>query len=187
MDAARLGLPKFLKAIPPEEMGHYGFADPAEVQVAELGTPFRLFTISRQQILDDDPATPLETLVLPLAVARFPVVVKGQSRALLYVEMTNGPWRAVGIGSSGIAKLWAAAQAVRPTTAGHANLFVRVFQARADFVLSTKDGTLEMIRLSSAGTSPDALQRRHDPAEVIVSLQPSVLRGSMPEDALRSR
>jgi hypothetical protein len=179
-DAARRGLRRFLKAIPQPELVHFNFADPTEVELAELGTPFELFTIRPEEILAYEPGTPLDRIVLPMPVWFFPVVVKGESRTLLYVELMRGSWQAVGIGSSGIAKRWAAAQGVRPTVDGHANVFVRVYQARADFVLSTKDSVIQMIPLKSAGSMLSEARERHDPAEVIASLRPSVVRGLAP-------
>jgi hypothetical protein len=185
MDAARLGLPTFLKAIPPVEIGRFNFADPTELQVAELGTPFRLFKMGPRQILDYDASTPLDQIVIAMPVWFFPVVVKGESRTLLYVEVMHGAWQAVGIGSSGIARRWAAAQGVRRAEDGHANIFVRVYQAQADFVLSTKDGVVHMIPLRSAGLPPSDLRERHDPADVIRSLRPAVQRGLEPASRAR--
>jgi hypothetical protein len=184
-EAARLGLPRFLKAIAPQELAHFNFANPAELEVAELGTPFRQFTIEAQQLLDYDPATPLDRIVVPTPIWYFPIVIKGEMRTLLHVEMMDGTWQAVGIGSSGIAKMWTAAQKARPTTARHANIFVRFYAARADFVMSTQDGDVEMIPLLSAGTPPADLQPRHDPADVIESLRASALRSLAPANSLR--
>jgi len=181
MDAARLGLPRFLKAIPPEELGHLNFADPSEVEVAELGTPFRQFTIAPQQILAYEPAIPLDQIVVPLPIWHFPVVVAGETRTLLSVEMMHGIWQAVGIGSSGLGKLWTASQGLRPTTDGYVNVFVWIAHAHAAFVLSTKDGSVQMVPLESAGT-PTVLRQGHDAADVIVSLQPSVKRRLGPAD-----
>jgi hypothetical protein len=182
VEAARLGLPKFLKAIPRKELAHLNFSHPAEVEIAELGTPFRLFTIGPQQILDYDPATPLEQVVIPMPVWYFPVVVNGESRTLLYVERLHGTWKAAGVGSSRSAKLWAAAQGVRPTTDGYANVFVRVVQARAAFVLSTKGSGVQMIPLESAGMPPSETRADNDPADVIMGLKSSLRRLSRPGD-----
>jgi len=174
-----------LDAIPASDIGHFNLANLGEIRAARLGTPFRQFTIDPGQILNYDPSKPLDELVTPMGIWYFPVVVDGRARTLLYVEVVNGVWRASGIGSSGIAVLWDAAQAARPSERGHANLFVRIFQTQGDFVLSTREGVAEMIPLkSSPMTSPElerrGLRRTYDPASVILSLQDAVKRG-MPQ------
>lgn len=173
--AAEAGLALFLKAIPVQYLGYFNFSNPQELEQAILGTPFRMYTIAPQDILNYQAGTPVSQILVPRTVWFFPVVVNGESRTLLEVQLMKGVWQAVGIGNSGTAKLWAIAQKAWHTVEGYESVFVRVFQAQADFVVLTHQGDIKMIPLESVQKALDLAQEgAYNPAEIIVGLQQSV-------------
>jgi hypothetical protein len=175
--AAEQGLSSFLQAIPAQDLAHFNFSDPKELEQATLGEPFLIYTIAPESILMYQANTPVESIIVPTSVWYFPVLINGETRTLLMVDMINGGWKAVGIGSSGIAKQWAAVDTTRCSAAGYTPRFVRIFQAMSDFVvLSHRTAGSKMVPLASAGTALalDKVGEEYAPAVIIPSLQQAV-------------
>ncbi len=174
-EAAVSGLGAFLDAIPEQDLKHFNFSDPSELALAELGDPFRVYTIPPEAILDYTPGTSIGKIVSPTSLLLFPVISRGETRTLLMVDEVAGEWKAVGIGSSGLAKQWEGVIAAWPSAKGYEHTFIRIFQATADFVLLSRDQETKMIPLESGRVSLGLPEKEtFAPSEIIFGLQKPV-------------
>jgi hypothetical protein len=175
-EAAVKGLTSLLPAIVGDSLKHYNFSDPKELDKATLGGPFRVYTITPENILSYSSGVPVERIISPTSVWLFPVIAEGEVRTLLTVDQVDGGWKAVAIGSSGLAKQWASIMQVRPSSEGYDHTFVRVFQATSDIVLVSRLGETEIIPLESARVSLGLVQGgTFSVQDIIISMQKPVL------------
>lgn len=171
--AAEEGLLPFLKAIPAQDLGHFSFADQSEVDQAELGNPFMIYTILPDQIFNYLEGTDIESIIIPTGVWLYPIVSKDKARMLLTVESVDGNWQAVSIGGSGVANQWESI--VESLGVESTYKFVRVYQATADFVLISDKVETKMVPLESARISLDLEgETAYDPSTVILGLRKPV-------------
>ena len=179
MEAGKKGLESFLKSIPIEDLKHFNFSDQDELDHAVLGNPFRVYTVEPEAILNYSSETPIEDIIHPTYMLFFPVNSKGEARTLLTVDLVGGEWRAIGIGSSKLARQWATILENWPSSEGYEHTFVRIFQAKADFVFLYHLGEPKMIPLKSGlislgltkGVSGGGV---YNPSDIIFSLQKPV-------------
>lgn len=174
-EAATRGLAPLLKAIPIGDLEHYNFPDEKELDQATLGNPFRICTITPELILNYSPGTSLEEVVSPTFVWLFPVILKGETRTLLTVDLIDGEWRAVAIGRSGLAKRWASILESWPSSEGYEHTFVRIFQAKADFVILSHPGETKITPLESTCISLGLHEAEtYSPSDIMMKLQKPV-------------
>lgn len=181
IQAANDGLGLFLNAIPPQDISHYGFSSTEEMTHATLGNPFRVYTITPDKIMSYSREMKLSSLLSETNLWFFPVLCRGEVRTLLTVDLMDGRWKAVAIGSSGLAKELPIAWNKWPRSEGYDHKFVRIYQAKSDFVMVSKESTNKMVPLTSAALALKLLDAKaergyvsHDIPEVILSLQPLV-------------
>jgi hypothetical protein len=173
--AAQEGLLPLLEAIPVADLGHFNFSDRGEVDQAELGEPFMIYTILPERILNYKSGTSVESIISPTGVWLFPVVSNGEVRTLLTVDFVEGEWRAVSIGGSGVAKQWASITGDSSSAGGSNYKFVRVYQATADFVLMSNIKGTKMMPMESARISLELEgEGACDPSKMILELQDPV-------------
>jgi len=177
-EAAVEGLPIFLEAIPLQELDRFNFNSPQELNRATLGEPFRIFTITTQDILSYDGQTQIGELITAIDIWYFPVMVEGRARTLLGVEKTGGVWKAASIGSSQLAEEWSRVQETYPTQLGFQKKFVRIYQATSDFVLLDQpQESSVLLPLRSAGIALGLEHRKpHSPKDVLMEMKETVLR-----------
>jgi hypothetical protein len=137
-----------------------------------------MYTIDPQQIMDYEAGTPIGEIVSATDQWLFPVIVDGQVRTLLTVAKVGDAWQAVSVGASGLGQQWSATLEQYSPAAGYTHALVRIFQAKADFVLlggAGGDNLLPLeagrIALGDAGEAEPT-----DPDEVIPELQGAVQR-----------
>jgi hypothetical protein len=104
----------------------------------ELQQGFRVYTVSPASLMECDG---LETAVTPTGMWRFLVTANGQPTGLLTVAQVNGEWTAVSFGGAGLAGEVSKVMAKWPTDKGYGFRFVRIYQARADFVEISNSGS----------------------------------------------
>ena len=174
-EAAVRGLTSLLKAIPIKDLGYYNFSDQKELDQATLENPFRIYTIVPERILNYSPEVSVEEIISPTFVWLFPVISKGETRTLLTVDFMDGEWRAVAIGRSGLARQWASIMELWPSSEGYEHTFVRIFQAKADFVIISRLEETKMIPLESGCVSLGIAEAEvYNPSEIIFKLQKPV-------------
>jgi hypothetical protein len=171
--AAEKGLPTILQTLPDNIVQQFGFSGPEELSLASLGSPFQVFTIHPAEILNYSADTPIGDIISGTDHWFFPVTVNGEVRTLLTVAQVGGQWQAVYIGSAGLGQQWAKTLAKYETSAGYTHTLVRIYQAKADFVLLGGIGGDKLLPLESGrvalGVKGDTEPR--DPADIIFELQ----------------
>lgn len=97
----------------------------------KLGASFHIHTIA--PAFDADTAT-LDSLAFPTGNWRFLVLSGNEPFAMLTVAQMDGKWQAVSIGGAGIAKELFQVTNRWPAGEGYTYRFIRIFQARSDFI-----------------------------------------------------
>jgi hypothetical protein len=156
--AAGDGLSRFLNAIPPGELEHFGFGNHEELSRADVGEPFRVYTMDPQEILGFAKGEPVEVGIHPTEVWQFPVVAEGTSRTLLTVARMPDGWEAVDLGGLSpaiemeeLADRW-------PASEGHELMYVRVYQTGSQFIAVEKDGDTHLVPVESTARSLGMLE-----------------------------
>ena len=190
VQAADAGLGSFLQAIPAGEFEYYGFAAGEDLAPATLGEPFHVYTIAPDKILSYTAQTDFSSLVSPTDLWFFPVFLAGEVRTMLTVDRMDGTWQAVAIGSSGLAKQLQKVKDKWPESKGYEHKFVRIYQARSDFVVLSKAGTAQLAPLLSAGVAlglekiKEEVFELYPPAEIMPKLIPVVRQNLQSEGNL---
>jgi hypothetical protein len=182
--AAGEGIVVFLKDKRMGNLQRLGFQSRAEIDNAALGEGFQIFTIPPDKLLNDSLPQDLPSLVIPTNQWQFLIVSGDKANALLTVDIVDGAWTPVSIGSSGLAQQLAALLAAWPASAGYEYRLIRVYQAKSDFIeLSHRGKVVGIVPLTSllvatSGEAGAAYAPRslHDPKEVLSELRPVVRR-----------
>jgi len=131
--AAEAGLLPFLKSLPPEELGNFGFSPGDQLPQARIGDPWQLYTITPSALLKAGADTPVDTLISPAGLWYFPVILGDRSRSILVVdEMENG-WEAVSLGKSSLAGEMQKLKRQWPKARGYEPKLIAIYQAASYF------------------------------------------------------
>ncbi len=147
--AAEQGYRSLLDAIPSDALSHFNFTNAGQVKQATLGEGFRVHTIPPESILAYDGKASVHELMVPTSIWFFPVISEGQARTLITVDKVGSGYKAVSIGGSGLALQWAGTRELY-SSGGHERVFVRVYQATADFVVISDGARTRMAPLGAA-------------------------------------
>jgi hypothetical protein len=161
VSAAKKGLGSFLLAIQPQDLKRMGFLNQSEVDNAKVGDGFQTYTIHPTNVLSyREDVVDLSSSVIPTKEWQFLIVANGQAKSILTVDLMGNQWKAVGIGAAGLARQLGIIVQSYPSDAGYSHRFIRVFQARSDFVeISHGGSTIGMIPLISARVAMGLKQR----------------------------
>lgn len=179
-EAAASGLVPFLKRIPEQDLPHYGFTSRKEFAACSLKTPFRMHVITPNKILGFEGNTSLSSLISATELWLFPIEYGNEYRTLLTVDNVDGNWEAVAIGRSGLARDLGKVAATWPSSEGYDYKFIRVYQARSDFVAVFRNGETHFVPLTSASMmleltrSTDGKPAPCDYIDIIKRLKPVV-------------
>jgi|GEM_PF-2953483 hypothetical protein len=136
--AANTGRTRFVYSLQENDFSSFGFKSMEEVKKATIGTPTRIFTISRDKILSFNGNSDPDSLISPTNQIYFPILVDGNARCFLTVECVNDNCKEVGIGDALLTSQWAEVGKKWPNDE---LIFVRVFQASSDFVILRSPGS----------------------------------------------
>lgn len=131
---------------------------------AELRKGFRMFTAAPVQLMNSQGFTPAIT---PMEVWRFVLVNENRPTALLTVALVNGQWTAVSVGGAGLAAEVHAVMQKYPAEKGYSMRFVRIFQARADFIEITLTGKVLGFVPLTASRRAFGLEGKFDPGALL--------------------
>lgn len=81
-----------------------GFKDQAEIESADLGDPYLVYTIDPEQLMILKPGEDIGDLLAKTGYTIYPVISNGQNKALLWMYQKDNEWKIARMGSSGIAK-----------------------------------------------------------------------------------
>lgn len=140
--AAKEGIVVFLKDSRLSGNQELGFETQVDVDNAELGEGFQIFTIHPDQLLDETNPHDLKDIVFPTGQWEFFVVAGDKVKSLLRVGFVNGKWTPVGIGSSIIAMKMSSLIEAWPKSSGYSYRFIRVYQANADIIELSRNGKI---------------------------------------------
>ncbi len=181
-NAARQGIAVLLKESRSSHIGRLGFESQADVDNAELGEGFQVFTIQPDKLLDESSSQELSDLVIPTSQWQFLILAKGNAKALLTVDLVNGKWTPVSIGSAGLARQLSDLLTAWPAASGYRYRLVRVYQAQSDFIeLSQAGKKIGILPLTSLLAATKKGERKafnprdlRNPKEVLSELRPVV-------------
>lgn len=149
---AQKRLMPFLKAIPDQYLQRYNFKSRQETANARIGAPYQLYTIHPDKIIHYDGKSSIVDMVSPTGEWYFPVMVHNEIRTTFMVALMEGKWEAVDLGGN-LANTWDTVLKKWPPSKGYRHVFVRVFQAAADFAVTSKSGKITIMPLESAARS----------------------------------
>ena len=179
-EAAYNGLTPFLKSIPVQDLVHYGFPAGTGFEDISLGKPYRVHTILPEKLLHYSTNQDIRSLVTTTAMWFFPVLQKGEPRTILTVDLMDGEWQAVAIGSSGLMEQLYNMEQRWSDRNNYKRILVRVFQARSDIMLVSDGDELSIAPFGSAiialgieKSDPDAIKLYQVP-EIMEKLVPVV-------------
>jgi hypothetical protein len=190
LEAAVNGLQNFLYAIPIKDIKYYGFSSRNEFSSARLGKPIRVSTITPDRINAYEQGTDFTSIISPTNLWLFPVLSQGKAKTLLKVDRMNGTWKAVAIGSTGLAMQLDEVKTSWPSSDGYKHTFVRIYQANSDLMVLSKRGAIKIKPLSShltpSSSAKVSMQSNkaivdsqidlYDPSEVMAKIRPIVKR-----------
>jgi len=129
VQAARQGLRPFLDKIPQKSLGQFGFDQADSFDAAVLGTPLLLHTITPSALKQYQSGAAVTSLLTPTTLWYFPILIAGQSKAILVVDRLRDQWQAVSLGYPGLAREWDAISKQWPESQGYHPILIAIFQA----------------------------------------------------------
>jgi hypothetical protein len=148
--AAMKGLKPFLDALPPEYYSRYGFISNRKVSRVSLGEPFQIHTITPDKINAYDPKEDIFSVISSKNIWLFPVLAEEKAQMLLTVARVKGRWKAVALGSAGLARQLDYIILSCPSAKGYEYTFLRIYEAKADFIVLKRNDDIKIKPLSSA-------------------------------------
>ena len=109
------------------------FTDMDSGNEVRLGLGFQVNTVDPRSLIEE-PGLTLEAMIYPLEMWRFLVFENGTPTALLTVAREGEAWKAVSFGGAELAAEIQTLQNAWPADSGFDLRFVRIYQARADFM-----------------------------------------------------
>ena len=159
LKAAQEGLPRFLAAIPPEEIESFGFHNQEELGRATLGEPFLIHKMLPNDIFEYAEDGWASDLIRPTHTWLFPVICDGTPRTLLTVAPMSGRWGAVDIGGLSPAPEIQELKTLWPASQGWELSYVLVYQTGSQFMMVSRAGLDYIVPIESTarllGIVPD--------------------------------
>jgi len=182
--AAREGLPRFLQALPEQELEHYGFGDHGELSRATLGEPFQLYTLDPYEVIGYAQGSIGSLVERPTNRWLFPVVCDGRPRTILKVAEIGGVWQAIEIGGSSPAPQMRDLALQWPAAQGYRLRYIQVYPGGTQFVKVAQEGFSGLVPLESTARALGLLgpDETYDypllpPDEIATALAPLVRAG----------
>ena len=187
VNAAREGVLTYVREISADRVNQFGFSDQGEVEAAALGEGFRIFTVSPDALLRAAAGVDISSLAVPTAPWQFLIMTKGKAAALLTVDLVEGRWVPVSLGSAGLAGQLDQLRRSWPPSDGYEFRIIRIYQARSDFVEISQGGAvIGILPLTSArvalGLADDFNPRNLQDGKGIVDALRPVVQKSLMED-----
>jgi len=163
----------FAEKVPPEVFqaaregvsnSAFGLSTQASLDGFTVNHGFQVYTIPPLPLLK---GSRLSSLLTPSGLWRFVVVKEGQPMSLITVAELNGQWKAVSIGGARLASEIDKVMERWPESQGYNHRFVRVYQARADFIeISSNGRTVGFVPLTASRLS-FGMSGEFDPAALL--------------------
>jgi hypothetical protein len=168
--AAEAGVDLFLKNPGMTGKQKMGFRSQSELDNAFAGEGFQVFTIPPDRLINNVMSQNLSALVVPKDQWQFLINSTDGAKVLLTVDVMNGKWTPVSIGSAGLAKELGRVLEKWPVSEGYQYRLIRVYQAKSDFIELTQNGKIKgIVPLSSLNAVIGGKKRAFDPADILES------------------
>ena len=188
-EAAESGLPFFLGQIPSGSKELYGFSAGDDLSQAKLGGALRMHTIT-PNALEKSSSSGVSSIRSETSMWFFPVLVEGESKAMLIVDRDGESWKAVSLGYAGLGHELNEVLATWPESKGFHPQLIAVFQAKRFYfaVPEVDDFNLTEIRLPQGGFSKSTTPAQVQPesygtlslaSKSLQELKPIVLRAAI--------
>lgn len=135
--AAQKGVCNFVNAESSMENSPFGISTKAALDNARLHHGFQVYTVSPVKLLK---STGLSSHLAPTGLWRFVVVSEGQPVSLITIAQVEGQWKAVSMGGAQLANEVNKVMEKWPAKQGYNHSFIRIYQARADFIEISRNG-----------------------------------------------
>lgn len=126
----------------------FPLAGKASPDNAVIGHGFQVYSVPPMTLVN---SSALRPVIAPMGVWRFVMVADGSPVALITVAKVEGNWRAVSMGGAQLAAEVHRVMEQWPPQEGYNHRFVRIFQARADFIeITTNDKLTGFVPLTAS-------------------------------------
>lgn len=182
-NAADEGIRIFLKDPRITGLQRLGFDSQSDIDDAELGEGFQIFTIHTDKLIDESDLQDISSLATPTNEWQFLVVTGDNADALLTVDLIDDKWIPVSIGFSGLAKELHRILDVWPASSGYRGRLLRIYHTKSEFIeISQGENVVGIISLTSANVAMGGQINEfnpldlHDAKEMVKGLRSSVRR-----------
>ena len=149
--AAKEGVRTYVHGIPADRVNQFGFSDQGEVDASTLGQGFRIFTVHPDVLLETAAGGDISSLAVPTTLWQFLITTGGKTASLLTVDLMEGSWVPVSLGSAGLAGQLGQLMKTWPASDGYDYRIIRIYQAQSDFVeISQGEVIIGILPLTSA-------------------------------------
>lgn len=183
--AAGEGINIFLKDPRLKNLHQLGIESQSDIDYAALGHAFQIFVVPTEILLNESSPQDVQSLAIPTNVWQFLILHGNKANVLLTVDIVDGKWTPVAIGSSGLAKELNKILEAWPASSGYQYRLFRVYQAKAVFVeISQGDKVIGIVPLTSMNVAIGAPEKEFDPTdlrdakEMLINLRPTVWRNT---------
>jgi hypothetical protein len=143
-----------------------GLESQTEIDNAEIGDGFQIFTIHSGDLLDEHNKD-FQSLVTPTDQWELLVVVDGNAKMIMRVNYVNGKWIHGAIGASTFAKELSGVLATWPVSSDYQCRLIRIYQGSYDFIEISKKGQLiGILPLSSLIRIPERVVGEFKPSDL---------------------
>lgn len=182
IEVGKNGLQAFLERVPPNELAKYGFGPEYPIAQANVGVPFKVFTITPSSLFGYIAGDTVSSIISPTGMWYFPVMVNDRIRAILTVAELKGVWQAVAFGQAGLAEELEEVTRKWPRSKGYDPFLIMVFQAKAYFFTVPQKNDYNLTPFvfegKGFGSSPSEGERKYESlpelSGVITELQNAV-------------
>jgi hypothetical protein len=100
LEAAKDGLPGFIRTLPENNLKAYGFSGKSETEHITIHVGIRVYTINPEVLFGYKKDMDVTRMIVPTDMWIFPVLSGEKTKSLLSVDRMRGKWKAVALGSS---------------------------------------------------------------------------------------
>lgn len=182
-NAAIKGISIFVKDPRMKGLYRLGFESQSDIDYAALVDGFQIFTVPTDKLLNEFDFQDIQSVATPTNQWEFLVVAGNKTNALLTVDLVEGRWTPVGIGSSGLAKKLGKLLEAWPASSGYQYRLIIAYQISAKFIeVSQGDIVIGLIPLLGSNATMGEPKKEFDPTdirdskEVLINLRSAVLR-----------
>ena len=141
-----------------------GLSTKADLDNPTVNHGFQVYTASPVNLLK---SSKLSSILTPTGLWRFVVVKESQPVSLITVAQIEGQWKAVSIGGAQLAMEVKKVMERWPASQGYNHRFIRIYQARTDFIEISSNGRAVGFVPLTASRMAFGMSGEFDPAALL--------------------